>query len=79
LKVVEGLHIPLIDVSQAFQSHGDPLSLFPFRRFGHYNDEGNRIAAVAILNELRRATTDARTNPESAQVGVIDHQQTFRR
>jgi hypothetical protein len=54
LRVAETLDIPSIDAHLAFEAHGDPLSLFPFRRFGHYNEEGNRVVAAAILDVLRR-------------------------
>ena len=46
------LTIPVIDVEPAFQAHDDPLSLFPFRRFGHYNEQGNQIVADTILRVL---------------------------
>jgi len=55
VKMVRELGIPLIDVQPAFDAQGDPLSLFPFRRFGHYNENGNRIVADAIANGLRIA------------------------
>jgi hypothetical protein len=54
LKLVAGLGVPVIDVQPAFQSHPDPLSLFPYRRFGHYNEAGNRIVADTILTFLSR-------------------------
>jgi hypothetical protein len=52
LQMVTDLEIPIIDVHTAFQSHGDPLSLFPFRRSGHYNTEGNRLVADTVLQRL---------------------------
>jgi hypothetical protein len=54
LNFVAGMGVPVIDVQPAFQAHPDPLSLFPFRRFGHYNDAGNRIVAETILKFLSR-------------------------
>jgi hypothetical protein len=54
LNVVNALGIHVIDVHSAFAAESDPLSLFPFRRFGHYNEAGNRIAADAILKVLAR-------------------------
>lgn len=52
LQTAAGLDIPIIDIDEAFRSHGDPLSLFPFRRSGHYNAKGNEIVAAAILERL---------------------------
>jgi hypothetical protein len=52
LQTAAGLDIPIIDIHEAFRSHGDPLSLFPFRRSGHYNAKGNEIVAAAILERL---------------------------
>jgi hypothetical protein len=52
LNVVSALGIPVIDVHSAFSAERDPLSLFPFRRFGHYNEAGNRVVADAILRAL---------------------------
>jgi hypothetical protein len=49
LALVRGLNIPIIDVHQAFQAHGDPLRLFPFRQLGHYNEEGHRLVAETVL------------------------------
>jgi hypothetical protein len=52
LRLVESLNIPAIDLHPAFQAQADPLSLFPFRRFGHYNEQGNRVVAEAVLRAL---------------------------
>jgi hypothetical protein len=52
LQTAASLKIPIIDIHAAFQSHGDPLSLFPFRRSGHYSIEGNQILAAAVLGRL---------------------------
>jgi hypothetical protein len=49
LALVRGLEIPVIDIHQAFQAHGDPLRLFPFRQLGHYNEEGHRLVAETVL------------------------------
>lgn len=49
LALVRGLNIPIIDIHQAFQAHGDPLRLFPFRQLGHYNEEGHRLVAETVL------------------------------
>jgi hypothetical protein len=51
-QMVASLQIPIIDIHTSFQSHSDPLSLFPFRRSGHYNLEGSRIVAATVLDRL---------------------------
>jgi len=52
LSLVKTLGIPIIDVKAAFEQHGDPLSLFPYRRFGHYNVQGNQVVAETVLKSL---------------------------
>jgi len=47
------LDIPIIDIhEEVFDSHPDPLSLFPFRLFGHYTAEGYKLVAEAIGKRL---------------------------
>lgn len=47
------LNVPLIDVyKESFLKHKDPLSLFPFRINGHYNEEGYRLVAETIRQKL---------------------------
>jgi hypothetical protein len=50
LTIARGLEIPVIDTYPVFKSHSDPLSLFPFRRPGHINEEGHRLVANAVLD-----------------------------
>jgi hypothetical protein len=52
LALVRALGIPIIDIHRAFEAHGDPLSLFPFRRPGHYNEIGHRLVAEEVLKTL---------------------------
>jgi hypothetical protein len=54
LEIVANLKIPVIDLHSVFESHGDPLSLFPFRRSGHYNTDGNRLLAATVLQQLAK-------------------------
>jgi hypothetical protein len=49
LQIVKNLAIPLVDVHPVFQSHTDPLSLFPFRGFGHYDEAGHALVAQTVL------------------------------
>jgi len=42
----------VIDVQPAFQAQDDPLSLFPFRKFGHYDERGNRVVASTLIRSL---------------------------
>ena len=52
LSLVKALGIPVIDVQPAFQAQNDPLLLFVFRRFGHYNERGNAVVADTVLKSL---------------------------
>ncbi len=52
LQIVTDLKVPVIDIHEAFQSHPDVLSLFPLRRSGHYNIEGNALVAESVLKPL---------------------------
>jgi hypothetical protein len=52
LTLAASLGIPSIDLHAAFQAQGDPLSLFPFRRFHHYNEQGHRIVADEVLKAI---------------------------
>ena len=52
IKIIENLEIPIIDLNKdLFQKHNDPLSLFPLRTAGHYNEKGYRLASEVILNK----------------------------
>jgi hypothetical protein len=52
LTAVRELGIPIVDLVPAFEAHGDPLSLFPFRWSGHYNELGHRLVAESVLKHL---------------------------
>ncbi|MBI3021859.1 MAG: hypothetical protein HYY59_07670 [Candidatus Omnitrophica bacterium] len=52
LQLLRSLEIPVIDIDEAFRAHGDPLNLFPFRLQGHYNEQGYRVVAQAILERI---------------------------
>jgi hypothetical protein len=48
LDAVRDLGIPVVDLLEVFRSHDDPLSYFPFRLPGHYNEPGYRAVAEAL-------------------------------
>jgi hypothetical protein len=52
LPLFEELGLPLIDIHPLFAGQKDPLSMFPFRRFGHYNEAGHRLVAEAVLKAI---------------------------
>jgi len=52
LSLVQELSIPIIDFHEIISAHPDSLSLFPFRRYGHYNAEGYRLVAEQIETYL---------------------------
>ena len=48
-KIVNELDIPFIDIhNEVFEKEQNPLELYPFKLFGHYNVEGYRKVAEAI-------------------------------
>jgi hypothetical protein len=52
LNIVRHAGISIIDVHARFRQESDPLSLFPFGRFGHYNEKGNRLVAEEVLRAI---------------------------
>jgi PAS domain S-box-containing protein len=52
LRMAKSAGLPVVDIGEVFQSQADPLSLFPFRRLGHYNEEGHRLVADAVLKSI---------------------------
>ena len=45
------MDIPFIDIqNEVFDKEQNPLKLFPFELFGHYNVEGYRKVAEAIYS-----------------------------
>jgi hypothetical protein len=53
LRLVTDLKLPLIDLHKVFASLPDPVGLFPFRRWNHYNTEGHRLVGEEVLRVLR--------------------------
>ena len=50
---VNKIGIPLLDMHKVvFSKHNDPFSLFPFRKYGHYNSEGYKIIADKIYEKV---------------------------
>lgn len=54
IAVARGLGIQIIDITNTFDQHADPLSLFPFRRPGHYNEMGHRLVGETLLGAISR-------------------------
>ena len=58
LRLARDLDIPVIDIHSAIQAHDDPLSLFPFRRRGHFNEHGYRLVAESVLESISHHEED---------------------
>lgn len=55
LNTANSLNIPAIDNhSEVFESHNDPISLFPYRLGGHYNALGYELVSRAIFRKISR-------------------------
>ena len=67
LTVASSLGIPIVDVQLAFAAQSDPLSLFPFRRFYHYTEQGHRIVAEEVLKAISPRKPDHSIAPLAAQ------------
>ena len=51
LSIANSLQIPIVDISQVFDGQEDPLSLFPFREPGHYNEIGHKLVAEELIKQ----------------------------
>lgn len=56
LHIAEGLALSVVDIHRSFAQHPDPLSLFPSRRYAHYNAQGHRLVAQQVLAHLKEAS-----------------------
>ena len=55
-KLVANLNINFIDIDkEVFQKEKDPLGLFPFRNWGHYNEEGYRRIGEALFKKIENS------------------------
>ncbi len=54
LRIAKSAGFSVIDITDVFQSQADPVSLFPFRRLGHYNEQGHRLVAQAVLESVAK-------------------------
>ena len=54
LRIAKCAGFSVIDINDVFQSQADPVNLFPFRRLGHYNEQGHRVVADAVLESLAK-------------------------
>ena len=53
LNMINELQIPFIDLkSELFNRNNDPLSLLPFRTYGHFNEKGNRLISNIIISKI---------------------------
>ncbi len=53
IKSVNENNIYLIDFYSKMKKMSDPLSLYPFRGFGHFNENGYKILAEYILHKIK--------------------------
>lgn len=53
LSVINELKIPIIDLkAELFKKDNDPLSILPFRTYGHFTEKGNRLISNIIINKI---------------------------
>jgi lysophospholipase L1-like esterase len=51
--LVKALDIPVIDVTEDFDAHPDPTSLFALRSYAHYNKDGYKLVADSVLQSVQ--------------------------
>jgi lysophospholipase L1-like esterase len=54
LMIARRLNLPIVDIHKIFSEHSDPLSLFPYRRYAHYNEAGHQLVGEEVLRQLRQ-------------------------
>lgn len=54
LGIARRLNLHVVDMHAVFSTHPDPLSLFPFRRYAHYNEAGHRLVGEEVLRQLEK-------------------------
>ena len=52
-KIVENLNINFIDLKEEFDKLDIPLDMWPFRMWGHYNNNGYKKIAEIILRDIK--------------------------
>lgn len=52
LGIARRLNLHVVDMHPVFAAHPDPLSLFPFRRYAHYNEAGHRLVGEEVLKHI---------------------------
>ena len=60
LEITSKLGISSVDIHrEVFENHPDPLSLFPLRIDGHYNQQGYEAIATALLKLIPEIKPDS--------------------
>ena len=54
LGIARRLNLHVVDMHTVFSAHPDPLSLFPFRRYAHYNEAGHKLVGEEVLRQLQK-------------------------
>ena len=53
-QIIKDLNINIIDLhSELLNDYPDPISLYPFRRFGHFNEKGYEIISNFIGQRIQ--------------------------
>jgi lysophospholipase L1-like esterase len=53
ITIINRLNIPIIDINKdLMEEYPDPLALFPFRTFNHYNELGYKLISKTILKKI---------------------------
>ena len=54
LGVARRLNLHVVDMHTLFSAHPDPLSLFPFRRYAHYNELGHKLVGDEVVRQIEK-------------------------
>jgi len=54
LGLARRLNLQVVDMHASFSTHPDPLSLFPFRRYAHYNELGHKLVGDEVLRQIEK-------------------------
>jgi len=52
LGIARRLNLHVVDLHPVFATHPDPMALFPFRRYAHYNEAGHRLVGEEVLKHI---------------------------